>query len=138
MASGPIHYELLPRGQTVNSEVYCAQLDRVQAELQRRGINPARVCFQNDNARPHVSRRTQAKFEELGWDVLKHPPYSPDVAPSDYHLFRSLEHFLRGKRFTKDEDVQTALSEFFDQKSPAFYRRGIFFVEITMAKGLWK
>lgn len=113
MASGVVHWELLPRGQTINSEVYCAQLDRVQAKLQLRGIATARVCLQQDNARPHVSKQTLAKIEELGWDVLKHPPYSPDVAPSDYHLFRSLEHFLRGRRFTKDDDVRQALTDFF-------------------------
>lgn len=126
MASGPVHWELLPRGQTITSEVYCAQLDRVQAALRLRGIDPARVCFQQDNAKPHTSRRTLAKLNELGWDVLKHPPYSPDIAPSDYHLFRSLEHFLRDRCFTEDRHVEVTLTEFFDQKPPVFYRRGIF------------
>ncbi|EFN78228.1 Histone-lysine N-methyltransferase SETMAR, partial [Harpegnathos saltator] len=47
-----------------------------------------------DNARPHTSIVTRQKFRELGWEVLMHPPYSPDLAPSDYHLFLSLQNFL--------------------------------------------
>ena len=129
MTSGPVHWELLPRGQTINSEVYCNQLDRVQAKLQLLGVNPARVCFQQDNARPHVSKRTCAKVKELGWEVLKHPAYSPDAAPSDYHLFRSLEHFLRGRRFTNDVDIEQCMTDFFAQKTPQFYRRGIFLLQ---------
>lgn len=125
MVTGPVHWELLPRGQTINSEVYCNQLDRVQTALQNMGIDPRRIRFQQDNARPHVSRQTRQKLEELGWDVIKHPPYSPDAAPSDYHLFRSLEHFMRGRRFTENGQVQQAMQNFLDQKPRAFYRRGI-------------
>ncbi|VDP00645.1 unnamed protein product [Heligmosomoides polygyrus] len=40
----------------------------------------------HDNMRPHVAKVVQQKFEKLGWTVLPHPPYSPDIAPSDYHI----------------------------------------------------
>ncbi|KOC67012.1 Histone-lysine N-methyltransferase SETMAR [Habropoda laboriosa] len=40
--------------------------------------------------KPHTSLVTRQKLLELGWDVLLHPPYSPDLAPSDFHLFRSI------------------------------------------------
>ena len=53
------------------------------------------------------------------------PPYSPDLAPSDFHLFRSLQHFLKGKRFDSIEEMQESLEEFFDSKDADFYRRGI-------------
>lgn len=119
----------MPRGQTINSEVYCAQLDCVQAALNAQGVNTSRVYFQQDNARPHVSRRTLEKLQELGWEVLKHPPYSPDAAPSDYHLFRSLEHFLRGRCFTEDAQVEQTLEEFFEEKTVEFYRRGIYMLQ---------
>ena len=114
MASGPIHWELLPRGQTITSAIYCAQLDHVQAALEARGINQACLYFQQDSATPHCSYQTRAKLQELGWEVLKHPPYSPDAAPSVYHLFRSLEHFLRGQHFMGDNAVEVALQQFFD------------------------
>ena len=79
----------------------------------------------DDNAKPHRSNVTNAKVRELGWDRLDHPPYSPDLAPSDFHLFRSLQHFLKGKRFDSIEEMQESLEEFFDSKDADFYRRGI-------------
>jgi histone-lysine N-methyltransferase SETMAR len=76
----------------INSEVYCQQLDRVNECLKEKGshlVNRKEVVFQ-DNARPHISKMTQQKIKELNWEILDHPPYSPDLASSDYHLFRSL------------------------------------------------
>ncbi|KAG5344031.1 SETMR methyltransferase, partial [Acromyrmex charruanus] len=52
---------------------------------------------EHDNTRPHTSLITRQKLRKLGWEVLMHPPYSPDIAPSDYHLFRSLQTSLNGK-----------------------------------------
>jgi len=46
---------------------------------------------------------TRQKLRELGWEVLMHPPYSPDVAPSDYHLFRSLQNSLNGVKLASKE-----------------------------------
>jgi histone-lysine N-methyltransferase SETMAR len=57
---------------------------------------------------------------------LEHPPYSPDLAPSDFHLFRALEHFLRGKRFENIGEMRVSLGQFFDSKPQDFYRRGIY------------
>jgi histone-lysine N-methyltransferase SETMAR len=39
---------------------------------------------------------TKAAIQELDWEILPHPPYSPDLSPSDYHLFRSFSNNLRG------------------------------------------
>ncbi|EFN61776.1 Histone-lysine N-methyltransferase SETMAR, partial [Camponotus floridanus] len=57
------------------------------------------VNFQHDNARPHVVCVVKKYLETLKWDVLPYPPYSPDIAPSDYYLFRSMEHGLVKQRF---------------------------------------
>ena len=43
------------------------------------------VIFHQDNARPHTSLVTGKKLLELGWEVMPNPPYSLDLAPSDYH-----------------------------------------------------
>ncbi len=62
----------------------------------------------------------------MGWEVLPHAPYSPDLAPSDYHLFRSLQHFLREKKFDDFESVKKGMESFFSLKSLDFYADGIF------------
>ncbi|EZA49217.1 Histone-lysine N-methyltransferase SETMAR [Ooceraea biroi] len=57
--------------------------------------------------------------------MLPYPPYSPDLAPSDYHLFRSLRNALNGKTFTADEDMKSLLELFFAEKDKNFFERGI-------------
>ena len=52
-------------------------------------------------------------------------PYSPDMAPSDFYLFRSLEHWLRGKKFKTIEEMRESLEEFFASKDRDWYRRGL-------------
>ena len=56
---------------------------------------------------------------------MLHPPYSPDLEPSDYYLFRSLQNTLNGKIFNDDEVVKSHLVQFFDDKDQKFYERGI-------------
>jgi histone-lysine N-methyltransferase SETMAR len=58
-------------------------------------------------------------------EVLPHPPYSPDLAPSDFHLFRSLQNHLNGKTFKNDEELKNWLDEFFDSEPAAFFKSGM-------------
>ncbi|GBP21165.1 Histone-lysine N-methyltransferase SETMAR [Eumeta japonica] len=51
-------------------------------------INRKDVVFHHDNARANTFSATQQILREFAWNVLMHPPYSPDLAPSDFHLFR--------------------------------------------------
>ena len=53
----------------------------------------------NEIGQRNTSLVTRKKLLELGWEVMPHPPYSPDLAPSDYHLFRSFQNHLNGKIF---------------------------------------
>ncbi|MGL5636946.1 MAG: hypothetical protein ACRDD0_08680 [Bacteroidales bacterium] len=125
---GIIHYELLKPGETVTAEVYCGQLARMKKELQKKRsvlVNNQRRILQHDNARPHSAKMTLEKIKELDLEVLQHPPYSPDIAPSDYHLFRSLEHSIRNKNFETLEGVKKHLESFFNDKPVDFFRRGI-------------
>ena len=76
--------------------------------------------------RPYTLRITMVKTQELGGiDLLPHPAYSPDLAPSDYHPFQSMAHFLRARNFENIEAVELGLTEFFPSKTRVWYRRGI-------------
>jgi len=121
--TGPIHWDLLPAGETINAERYCEHLDRCNRALPRRRCR--NVILLQDNARPHVARLTQAKLTELNWEWLDHPPYSPDLSPSDFHLFRSLEHWLNKKKFRNIEHLRRELTAFFASKNQEFWHRGI-------------
>ncbi|GFW66000.1 histone-lysine N-methyltransferase SETMAR [Trichonephila clavipes] len=97
---GPVHYELLKQGKIINSDLYCNQLDKLNAAIKEKKPALASrkgIVFHHDNARPHTAMVAQHKLNALGWEVLGHPPYSPDIAPFDYYLFRSPQNYLRGK-----------------------------------------
>jgi len=59
------------------------------------------------------------------WEVLPHPPYSLDVAPSDYHLFRSMAHGLADQHFRSYEEVKNWIASWIASKDDQFFRRGI-------------
>jgi hypothetical protein len=61
-----------------------------------------------------------------GWDLLSHLPYSPDLAPSDYHLSGLLKDHLRGHHYETDEAVQEAVRSSLLGAGTDFYCRGIF------------
>ena len=58
-------------------------------------------------------------------ELLSNAAYSPDLLPSDYHLFLSMAHFLRGINFENFEAVEVGLTEFFESKTRDWYHRGI-------------
>ena len=126
---GVLLYQLLPNGKAVNAQLYSEQLDQVYEVLKRRYpglVNRKRVLLQQDNAPAHRATLTRNKIEELdGIDVLPHPPYSPDLAPSDYALFRSMAAFLRGKKSQQLQEVEEACREFFNSKTKDWYREKI-------------
>ncbi|GFX96133.1 putative DD34D transposase [Trichonephila clavipes] len=77
---------MLPHGQTLNSDLYCQQLDRLKLAIDQKvpeSVNSRGVVYHQDNIRPQTSVVTRQKLWELGREVLMHPPYSPDLAPSD-------------------------------------------------------
>ena len=94
-------------------------------QLKQQRPEKANVLLLHDNARPHVAKETKEKLNQLNIEVLPHAPYSPDLAPSDYHLFRALSNFLREKSFDDLEDLDFAIRNFFLSKYPEFYAKGI-------------
>ncbi|UYV64066.1 hypothetical protein LAZ67_2006440 [Cordylochernes scorpioides] len=63
---------------------------------------------------------------KLGFEVLEHPAYRPDLAPCDYFLFGLLKKKLKGKRFDSDEDVQKMVQDFFHKLPKSAYKEGIY------------
>ncbi len=121
-----LYKELLPENTTITASVYCAQLQRVADILEQQKPKRGKNFYLHDNARAHVAKVVKKKIEQNGWDLLTHPAYSPDIAPTDYHLFRSLSNDLRGRQFKNEDDLKSYLGDFFDSKSPEFYTKGIY------------
>jgi len=92
---------------------------------QARGLLSKGVMLQHDNARAHTANVTSSTITKLGWEVLVHPPYSPDLAPSDYHLFGPLKDHLGGMKFDTDDDVKIAVQNWLHIMPETFFSAGI-------------
>jgi len=126
---GVVYYELLKPTETITGDRYRTQLMRLSRALKdkRPQYNERhdKVILQHDNARPHVAKVVKTYLETLKWEVLPHPPYSLDVAPSDYHLFRSIAHGLADQHFRSYEEVKNWIDSWIASKDVQFFQRGI-------------
>jgi histone-lysine N-methyltransferase SETMAR len=63
------------------------------------------ILFLQDNAAPHKVAITHRNLTDLHFEVLKHPTYSPDLAPLDYCVFPDLKKHLKGRKFSSIEEA---------------------------------
>ena len=63
--------------------------------------------------------------ERNGYELMPHPSYSPDLAPSDFFLFPNLKKDIRGLHFRSDEEVVTAVEEWVNGKDPDVFSSGL-------------
>ncbi|GFG37899.1 hypothetical protein Cfor_07389, partial [Coptotermes formosanus] len=92
----------------------------------RCGLLSSVVCLHHDHARPHAARHTVRQIQDLKLEVLPNPPYSPYLAPRDFHLFWSLKDALRGRHLRSDEEVKKAVHDWLAQQAKDYFCRGIY------------
>jgi transposase len=80
-----------------------------------------------DNARPHTSTaaRNRPLLEHLNWELFGRPPYSPDLAPSDYHLFSYLKNWVGSQRFNSNEGLMEGVKTWLRSQATGFFDTGI-------------
>ena len=78
--------------------------------------------LQHDNARPRTSLKT---VEHIGWTVVPHPQYSPELAPSDFHLFGPMKDGLRGQHFPRYDAVVRTVKQWATSACADIYERGL-------------
>jgi len=124
---GVLLVEFQEHGRTLNASSYCSLLERLKLVIRtkRKGLLTQGVILLRDNARPHTARLTLETVEQLGLDVLPHPPYSPDLAPSDYQLFGPMKKMLGRQKFASDTEVQSVVSQWLRQQPALFFALGI-------------
>ena len=83
-----------------------------------------KVLQHHDNAHPHIAAAIVETVQQLGFE-LEHPTYSPDLTPSDYHIFVPLKEALHTRRFTSDEEVKEAVHTWLREQPKSFLSTGI-------------
>jgi len=124
---GILLVDFLPQGTTINAGVYCDTLKKLHCVIQNKqcGMLSRGVVMIHDKAHPHTAAATQNLIMTLGWEQFNHPPYSPDLVPSDFHLFLHLKSFLVGQWFHDDNKIKEAVTTCFAPQAASFYNEGI-------------
>jgi [histone H3]-lysine36 N-dimethyltransferase SETMAR len=64
-------------------------------------------------------------LHKLGYELLPHIPFTPDLAPSDLFLFADLKIMLAGNKFSKNEEEIAESEAYFEVMSKSYYKNGI-------------
>jgi len=113
-------------------DYYCTLLsDRLRPAVHRKrpGLLKKCVILQHDNAPPHMARQTIDKIEKIGWELLQHPPYSPDLAPSDF-CFDHWKNLL--------DASSLIIMKLFNNMSYSFYVQPTKISMLQASADLWK
>ena len=135
-AKGVIMLDILPKRSTITGVYSANLLDQLRTAIRekRRGKLSKGVLLQQDNARVHTCKVAMAGVERNGYELIPHPAYSPDLAPSDFFLFPNLKNDIRGLRFRSDEEVVTAVEECVNGKDPDVFSSGLMALEQRWSK----
>jgi len=110
----------------MNAEYYSSllvQLKDILKEKRHRKVTKG-VLFLHDNAPARRALATQKKLAYLGFQCLDHPPNSPDLALSEYHLFPGLKKQFKGRHFLSDVEVIAAAETWLDGQPSEFLLSG--------------
>jgi len=114
---------------TIMADRYQQQLTNLSDALEEKRTFTSqgrrKVILLHNNSRPHVMKTTQGHIFALGWKLLPHAAYSPDMAPSDCYLIRSLQHHMVDTYFVRFEEIRKCIDDFIASKPVGFYRQGI-------------
>jgi histone-lysine N-methyltransferase SETMAR len=114
-AEGTLFIDYLEKGKTITGEYYSNLLTRLDENSRdkRSGLQKTNIIFHQDNAPAHKSVLAMGKLSDLHYELLEHPPYSPDLVPSGFCLFPKLKLFLAGQRFFSNQEAIAAVERYF-------------------------
>jgi len=109
---GVIMTDRLPSGTTVTAAYYCQFLQKLRRKMHtnRPDLLENGVLILHDKARPYIGKAVRELLDRYSWEVLPHPPYSPDMSPPDFGLFPKLKINMLGVHFSMLEDLSASVT----------------------------
>jgi len=117
---------------------YCSFLEhnlRPALRKKRRHFLQNPPIILQDNARPHAAQAVADLFDRWGWEVLYHPPYSPDLSPCDFDLIPKMKEPLRGIRFRTVPEILQAVDRTIRTINTTGAAKGIITTSTSLATG---
>ena len=137
-AKGVIMLDFLPKGSTITGVYYANLLDQLRTAIRekRQGKLSKGVLLQQETRESTLAKLQLAMdaVERNGYELIPHPGYSPDLAPSDFFLFPNLKKDIHGLHLQSDEEVVTAVEEWVNGKDPDFFSSELMALEHCWSK----
>ena len=132
--------DFLPKRSTITGVYHVNLLDQLRSAIleKRRGKLSKSVLLQQDNAKAHTCKVAMDAVERNGYELISHPAYSLDLAPSDFFLFPNLIKDISGLRFRSDMEVVTAFEEWVNENGNGkdFFSSGLMALEHLWSKSI--
>lgn len=121
----PVEY--LSYGITANADRYYEYLNKLPRAIQNkhRGLLSSGIIFLQNNATSYTAIQTKALLQKSGWNVLLHPPHSPNFTLGNITLFLHLKKFFGDEGFCNNAAVTESVSNWFQAQAANFYDSGI-------------
>ena len=119
-----ISLDFLEPGQIISSDLYIIMLTNLKARTSR--IRPEKkttFLLQHDNSLFHMNMKTIKYIASLGWTILPHPLYSPDLAPSDYRLFCLMKDGLCRQHSSSNYAIIAVVKHWVTSAGTDFYKQ---------------
>jgi hypothetical protein len=123
-SEGRIHIYFLPHGVTIYAQYYSNLFrnDVHQAIQKKRPQKLSKIIILlHDNAHPHTANLMKTILVTTGWEIMNLQPYSPDLAPSNFHVFRSIMVHLEGRKFQTDDELKCCVLNRLSGQNLLFY-----------------
>ena len=124
---GVILLDFLEGQKTITASYYEKVLRKLKIALAKKqqGKLHRQILFHDDNAPAHTAKTVTTILREFCWEILSHPPYSPDLAPCDSFLFSKLKEHLKGTRFQSVNEAKRKVVTWLTRHALKFYQKGI-------------
>ena len=117
---GIIKVDFLDKKKTMNGAYYSELVTEVRKL--RRKTSGIPLWLLHDNAPIHTCHVVNKQIEKTGFILMQHPPYSPDLAPSDFALFSRLKRALKGHQFESESEMKSAVMDFLQNLPADFFK----------------
>jgi hypothetical protein len=119
-----IHMDFLEPGTTINSERYIGTLKHLKQQLRSIWKHKKNILLQHDKARPHTSQATVEANEKFDLTIVPHPPCSPHLAPSDFHILTKMKEDLCGCLYDSNEEDERIVRTWMKKQGVEFFCDG--------------
>ena len=128
--------DFLPKRSKITGVYYANLLDKLRTAIHEKcqGKLSKGVLLQKDKARVHTCKVAMNAVERNWYELIPHPAYLPDLAPSDVFLFPDLKKDIHGCHFWSDQEVVRAVEEWVNGKDPNSCSSGLMALEHHWSK----